>query len=205
MRVLPLMYSTHLLLWVLLPWPLAPRNIYPLPLFSMVAECISNVLCLAVHIVNMTISVLLKPNSTSLLLPRVVMVNFCCSASLCIKAQGCPYSFIVSIWYAPLSWRYTSNLALGQGNVPTLQPRHEGWMLLSDVISKSSSLVLSLSNGLRFGSIEKMSPSSIVMAKLCPAMVKYFFCILFGEQGRPVLRSAFFVLQIYEKRIEYSI
>ena len=53
-------------------------------------------------------------------------------------------------------------------------------MLSSDVISNNSSSGHSHSKGARFGRIDSMSPVSVVMAKQCPAMVKYLFCILDG-------------------------
>ena len=37
--------------------------------------------------------------------------------------------------------------------------------------------MLSLSKGARLGNMVRMSPCSIVMAKVCPAMVKCLFCI----------------------------
>ena len=74
MSVLPAMCFTHRSLWVLLPCPLLPRNIYALPPFSTVEECMSRVLWGAVLIVKMSITLLLSPKSTCSWLPRVVIV-----------------------------------------------------------------------------------------------------------------------------------
>ena len=99
--VLPGICFVHRSLWVLLPRPLAPRNIYALPLFSTTDECTSSVLCGAVHIVYITIMELLSPNSTFCVLPRVAIVNSLYLASLFIKAHGLPSSSDTSMRYAP--------------------------------------------------------------------------------------------------------
>ena len=171
MRVLPGMCFVHRSLCVLLPRPLAPRNIYALPLFSTTDECTSSVLCGAVHIVYITMMELLSPNSMFCALPRVAMVNSLYPASLFIKAQGILFSSDTSMRYAPSVSLYTSNVAEGHGKVPILFPSHVGMMLLSMVRSNSVSSPLSVTNGFRLVSISGMFASA-VMENACLATLK---------------------------------
>lgn len=74
----------------------------------------------------------------------------------------------IRIWYEPLSLWYTSNVAEGQGNVPTFLPCQEGIILLSIVMVKSASLMLSTLKGSIVGIVSAASPSIRLIVKGCP-------------------------------------
>lgn len=127
----------------------------------------------------MTMSALLSPNTTFCFGPRVAMVNLLRMLSLSMNAQGIFSSMSIRIWYAPWLVRYTSKLADGQGKYPTLEPCHEGFMLLSTVIVNSGSFSSLVTNGSRFGMVASISTSVVVISKRCSATLNLVFPILF--------------------------
>ena len=118
----------------------------------------------------------------SFAVPLTATVNSFCPLSPLMNAQGVFSSVDTSMLYAPSSFLYTSKLAEGQGKNPILLPCHDGVMSLSTVSVNNMSPPSSVMKGLRLGRMARMSLSTVLILKRCPATLNIllfmFVCVV---------------------------